>query len=90
MAFKLSLDNLGDFNFSFLGIWMLTVENGYVPDNLYHFAFCRVRDLGGHLFFIFFELAEFYLDEFMIFQREIHRTDECIRQTFCTDNHQRI
>ena len=68
---------------------MLAVEDGNIADYTDQFAFCGLRDLGGYFFFLFFELAEFYLDKLMIFQREINRTDKLIRHAFRADHHQR-
>ena len=51
---------------------MLPVENGNIADNADHLAFCGFSDFRGYFFFGFFEFAEFYLDQFMIFQSEIN------------------
>jgi len=47
---------------------MLAVENGDVADETGKLAFGFLSDFFGYFLFGFFELAEFHLDEFMIFQ----------------------
>ncbi len=44
----------------------------------------------GYFFFSFFEFAEFYLDEFMIFQGEINRAEQLLGHAFGADHHQRF
>ena len=88
MVSKLLRDNFRYFDFSFFRFWILAIEDSDVSDDAYDFAFCSLRDLGGYFFFLFFELAEFYLDEFMIFQSEVRRTDKLIRHAFRADYYQ--
>ena len=54
---------------------LLAVENGDVADEADKFAFCYLGDLGGDFLFFLFEFDEFYLDEFVVFQRKINRTN---------------
>ena len=63
------------FDFSFFRFGILAIEDSDVADEADKFAFGGLSDFFRDFFFGFFELAEFYLDEFMIFQGEGHRSD---------------
>ena len=54
---------------------MPAVEDGDVADEANKFAFGGRGDFFRYFFFGFLELAEFYFDEFVIFQGEVNRAD---------------
>jgi len=51
---------------------LLTVKDGDVADEADRFTFSGFRNLFRDFFFGFLELAEFYLDEFVIFQGKVN------------------
>ena len=69
---------------------MLVVEDSDVADYSHNLAFCGLRDFRGYFFFGFFEFAEFYLNQFMIFQSEINLTDYLFVYAASADDDQRL